>query len=51
MNNSYRKNSDDTFIDENGKHRHKVYSKDYVVMTDDEPLVGTVTLFSTGEHG
>ena len=51
MNNSYRKNNDDTFADENGKKWHKVHSKDYVVMTDDEPLVGTVTLFSTGKHG
>ena len=45
------RNSDDTFVDENGKKGQKVCSKDYVVMTDDDPLVGTVTLFSTGEHG
>lgn len=51
MNNSYISNSDDTFVDEKGKKWQKVCSKDYVVMTDDEPLVGTVTLFSTGEHG
>ena len=51
MNKLNEKNSDDTFVDENGKKWQKVCSKDYVVMTDDEPLVGTVTLFSTGEHG
>lgn len=32
------------------KEWHKINSKDYVVMTDDEPLEGTVTLFSTGKH-
>ena len=51
MNKLCRNNSDDAFVDENGKKWHKIHSKDYVVMTDDEPLVGTVTLFSTGEHG
>ena len=40
MNKLCRNNSDDTFIDENGKKWHKIHSKDYVVMTDDEPLVG-----------
>ena len=51
MNKLNEKNSDDTFVDENEKKWQKVCSKDYVVITDDEPLVGTVTLFSTGEHG
>ena len=40
----------DVFIDEDGKKWHKINSKDYVVMTDNEPFEGTVTLFSTGKH-
>lgn len=40
------KNSDDIFVDEDGIEWHKVCSRDYVVMTDDEPLEGTATLFS-----
>ncbi|MBQ7673448.1 MAG: hypothetical protein IJT36_02860 [Alphaproteobacteria bacterium] len=39
-----------TFIDEDGKEWHKVHSKDYVIMTDEEPWIGTAILFSTGKH-
>ena len=45
------KNNDDIFVDDDGIEWKKVCSRDYVLMTDDEPLVGTATLFSTGEHG
>ena len=38
------KNSDDTFIDMNGKSWRKIRSKGYVVMGKDETLVSTATL-------
>ena len=44
------KNSDDTFIDMNGKSRRKIRSKGYVVMGKDETLVSTATLLSD-DHG
>ena len=41
-----------TFIDEDeGLEWHKVGTKDYVVVTDEEVILGTATLFSTGKNG
>ena len=39
------------FIDEDGERWHKIRSKNYAVIGDDETLIGTATLFSSGKHG
>lgn len=38
------------FIDKNVKKWHKINSKDCVIMTEEEPLIGTATLLSRDQH-
>ncbi|MCR5224705.1 MAG: hypothetical protein K6C34_01355 [Alphaproteobacteria bacterium] len=44
------KDSDDIFIDEDGKPWRKLSSRDYVVIGKDELLTGTATLLFSYDH-
>ncbi len=49
--NNINKLDQNIFVDEDGKRWYKIRSKNYAVIGDNETLISTATLFSSGHHG